>query len=224
MPQVACVFGTSATRPILLSPRPISVSRCVWLRRIGLPVCTILKLSTLMACRRGRWTTCQSVGCCNAAAAAGISTMRTEETSGLVQARPTAHGRSFGISNCGISQKSTYPQSGSSPFCTCSVRGNRLSVVQCRTKIASPFFALFCSPTMTRGRPSFSALALHFRREFRSRPRASSGSRSRPFPTYGLREDPSRTDQDIRVDRVASIAQVVRSWRRPPCRELPARH
>jgi hypothetical protein len=41
-------FATSATRPIRLRPRPINDSRCLWCRRIGLPVCTILKVSTLM--------------------------------------------------------------------------------------------------------------------------------------------------------------------------------
>src|ERR1041385_8620622 len=42
MPRVADVSGSSRVRPILFSPSPINVSRCVCSRRIGLPVCWTL--------------------------------------------------------------------------------------------------------------------------------------------------------------------------------------
>src|ERR1043166_5375880 len=42
MPRVADVSGSSRVRPILFSPSPINVSRCVCSRRIGLPVCLTL--------------------------------------------------------------------------------------------------------------------------------------------------------------------------------------
>src|SRR5215510_6683816 len=42
MPRVAGVSGSSATRPILLSRSPTRVSRCLWWRREGLPVCSTL--------------------------------------------------------------------------------------------------------------------------------------------------------------------------------------
>src|SRR5215472_10439004 len=48
MPRTAGVSGSSATRPILLSFNPISVDRCEWWRRIGLPVCSILMVFAAM--------------------------------------------------------------------------------------------------------------------------------------------------------------------------------
>src|SRR5262249_58696086 len=42
MPRVAGVSGSSATRPILLSRSPTRVSRWLWWRREGLPVCSTL--------------------------------------------------------------------------------------------------------------------------------------------------------------------------------------
>src|SRR5271168_3907553 len=42
MPRTAGVSANSVTRPILLSLSPISVERCEWWRRIGLPVCSTL--------------------------------------------------------------------------------------------------------------------------------------------------------------------------------------
>src|SRR3979411_2013427 len=44
MPRIAGVSCNSVTRPILLSLRPISVSRCEWWRRIALPACSTLVL------------------------------------------------------------------------------------------------------------------------------------------------------------------------------------
>src|SRR5437660_11533266 len=42
MPRVAGVSGSSETRPILLSRSPTRVSRWLWWRREGLPVCSTL--------------------------------------------------------------------------------------------------------------------------------------------------------------------------------------
>src|SRR5262249_4144589 len=42
MPRVDGVSGSSATRPILLSRSPTRVSRWLWWRREGLPVCSTL--------------------------------------------------------------------------------------------------------------------------------------------------------------------------------------
>src|SRR5271156_755917 len=49
MPRTAGVSGNSATRPILLSFNPISVERCEWWRRIGLPVCSTLIVFAALA-------------------------------------------------------------------------------------------------------------------------------------------------------------------------------
>src|SRR5215467_8292911 len=53
MPRVAGVSGNSATRPIRLSLSPIRVSRWLWWRREGLPVCStlmVLPALLLMSC------------------------------------------------------------------------------------------------------------------------------------------------------------------------------
>src|SRR5437660_11444406 len=42
MPRVCGGSGSSAMGPIRLSPSPIRVSRWVWWRRMGLPICWIL--------------------------------------------------------------------------------------------------------------------------------------------------------------------------------------
>src|ERR1700739_164824 len=49
MPRTAGVSGSSVTRPILLSLSPISVERCEWWRRIGLPVCSTLIVFAALA-------------------------------------------------------------------------------------------------------------------------------------------------------------------------------
>src|SRR5262249_1640723 len=49
MPRTAGVSGNSATRPILLRFSPISVARCEWWGRIGLPVCSILIVFAALA-------------------------------------------------------------------------------------------------------------------------------------------------------------------------------
>src|ERR1700716_609846 len=49
MPRIAGVSCNSVTRPILLSLRPISVSRCEWWRRIALPVCSTLIIFAALA-------------------------------------------------------------------------------------------------------------------------------------------------------------------------------
>src|ERR1700704_464650 len=49
MPRIAGVSCNSVTRPILLSLRPISVSRCEWWRRIALPVCSTLIVFAALA-------------------------------------------------------------------------------------------------------------------------------------------------------------------------------
>src|SRR5581483_11680946 len=49
MPCVIGVSGSSLTRPILLSPSPTSVSRCVCSRRCGLPVCSTLMVFPALA-------------------------------------------------------------------------------------------------------------------------------------------------------------------------------
>src|SRR5665213_3454341 len=49
MPRIAGVSCSSVTRPILLSLRPISVSRCEWRRRIALPVCSTLIIFAALA-------------------------------------------------------------------------------------------------------------------------------------------------------------------------------
>src|SRR5215472_6858670 len=54
MPRTAGVSGSSATRPILLSFNPISVERCEWWRRIGLPVCSILMVFVAMIFNSGK--------------------------------------------------------------------------------------------------------------------------------------------------------------------------
>src|SRR5579871_5547636 len=49
MPRTSAVSFSSATRPILLSFNPISVVRCEWWRRIGLPVCSTLIVFAALA-------------------------------------------------------------------------------------------------------------------------------------------------------------------------------
>src|SRR5437016_8120006 len=49
MPRTSGVSSSSATRPILLSLRPISVERCEWWRRIALPVCSTLIVFAALA-------------------------------------------------------------------------------------------------------------------------------------------------------------------------------
>src|ERR1700676_672708 len=49
MPRIAGVSCSSVIRPILLSLRPISVSRCEWWRRIALPVCSTLIIFAALA-------------------------------------------------------------------------------------------------------------------------------------------------------------------------------
>src|ERR1700720_661318 len=49
MPRTSEVSCSSVTRPILLSLRPISVSRCEWWRRIALPVCSTLIIFAALA-------------------------------------------------------------------------------------------------------------------------------------------------------------------------------
>src|ERR1700744_2152981 len=49
MPRTAGVSCSSETRPILLSLRPISVSRCECWRRIALPVCSTLIIFAALA-------------------------------------------------------------------------------------------------------------------------------------------------------------------------------
>src|SRR5207342_3953790 len=49
MPRIAGVSFNSVVRPILLSLRPISVSRCEWWRRIALWVCSILIVFAALA-------------------------------------------------------------------------------------------------------------------------------------------------------------------------------
>src|SRR3984957_2698621 len=49
MPRTAGGSGSSVTRPILLSLSPISVERCEWWRRIGLPVCSTLIVFAALA-------------------------------------------------------------------------------------------------------------------------------------------------------------------------------
>src|SRR5579883_80811 len=49
MPRTDGVSSSSEVRPILLSRRPINVSRCVWCRRAGLPVCSILMVFAFFA-------------------------------------------------------------------------------------------------------------------------------------------------------------------------------
>src|SRR5690242_19249405 len=49
MPRTAGVSSSSVTRPILFSLSPISVERCEWWRRIGLPVCSTLMVFAALA-------------------------------------------------------------------------------------------------------------------------------------------------------------------------------
>src|SRR3979490_1167249 len=49
MPRIAGVSCNSVTRPILLSLRPISVSRCEGWRRVALPVCSTLIIFAALA-------------------------------------------------------------------------------------------------------------------------------------------------------------------------------
>src|SRR3981081_1372433 len=49
MPRIAGASRNSVTRPVLLSLRPISVSRCEWWRRIALPVCSTLIIFAALA-------------------------------------------------------------------------------------------------------------------------------------------------------------------------------
>src|SRR4030081_3084129 len=49
MPRIAGVSCNSVTRPILLSLRPISVSRCEWWRGTALPVCSTLIIFAALA-------------------------------------------------------------------------------------------------------------------------------------------------------------------------------
>src|SRR5262249_5406300 len=48
IPRVCGVSGNSTMRPIRLRPSPISVSRWLWWRRMGLPICWILMTLSLL--------------------------------------------------------------------------------------------------------------------------------------------------------------------------------
>src|SRR5436309_710337 len=54
MPRTSGVSFSSVIRPILLSLRPISVSRCEWWRRIALPICSTLIVCAAFAERHAR--------------------------------------------------------------------------------------------------------------------------------------------------------------------------